>query len=88
VGVFAFGDEPMAATDGCDEPPGALVFEAAASGGFVADAVEALVFGAADSVGFGADVVEAPFIGGELLGALGVEDVVLASFEADALVAG
>jgi hypothetical protein len=50
--------------------------------------VAALVFGATDSVGFGAGAVEAPFIGGELLGALGVEDVVLASFDADVLVAG
>lgn len=65
--------------DGCDETLGALVFGAM---------VAALVFGAADSVGFGADAVEAPFIGGEFPGALGVEDVVLASFDAEVLVAG
>lgn len=51
-------------------------------------AAAALVFGAADSVGVDADAVEAPFIGGELPGALGVEDAVLASFGAGVLVAG
>jgi hypothetical protein len=65
--------------DACDETLEASVF---------GTAVAAVVFDAADSVGFGADPVEAPFIGGELLGVLGVEDVVLASFGADVLVAG
>jgi hypothetical protein len=66
--VFCDADEVTAVADGCEEPPGKLVFAAAVS------------------LGFGA--AEALLIGGELLGALGVEDVVLASFDADALDAG
>jgi hypothetical protein len=81
AGGFAFGDgvEPTAAMDGWEETLEAPVFGAA---------VAALVFGAADSIGFGADAVEALFIGGELPGALGVEDAVLASFGAAVPVAG
>jgi hypothetical protein len=48
----------------------------------------ALVFAAAVSAGFSAEAVEALFIDGELLGVLVVEDVVLASFDPDALGAG
>jgi hypothetical protein len=78
---FTFGDEDelTADTDGCEGTLGALAFAAT---------VAVLVFGVADSVGFGADAVEASFIGGELPGVLGVEDVVLASFAADVLGAG
>jgi hypothetical protein len=74
--------------DGCDETLEASVFGAVVAALVFDAATSALVFGAADSAGFGADMVEAPFIGGELLGALGVKDVVLAGFDAEVLVAG